>query len=158
MSLYPRGSRCIPIVRPLPGSPVRGIAAARASTASTKTRPHSVVVEPELTCAVLQRGGPPSRRGCPGYSREGELANVDVDHFDRVVSVAEPVPDRRFGLGISGDVCRAGAEAVAAGLRRDPLEGPVLPLVRAFRGLEMRREPVRLAGEADVDVGHRARA
>src|SRR2546421_1463715 len=89
--------------------------------------------EPPRSCVATRIQVSCRKTGCPRYSREGELANVDVDHFDRVVSVAEPVPDRRFGLGISGDVCRAGAEAVAAGLRRDPLERPVLPLVRAFR-------------------------
>src|SRR6185312_13401927 len=78
-------------------------------------------------------------------------AHVDVGDLDRVVPVAEPVPGWNLGLHVAGRVGRAGAERVSADLGRLPPEGPVLPLVRAHRGLEVHCVPLSLAREADMD-------
>src|SRR5215213_10947462 len=84
----------------------------------------------------------------------GASAHVDVGDLDGVVSVAEPVPRRDLGLHVAGRVGRPGAEGVPSDVVCIPVEGPVLPLVRALGGLELRGVPVAFAGEADVDPGH----
>src|SRR5215212_7173515 len=62
----------------------------------------------------------------------GASAHVDVGDLDGVVSVAEPVPRRDLGLHVAGRVGRPGAEGVPSDVVRLPVEGPVLPLVRAL--------------------------
>src|SRR5215217_4357090 len=68
-------------------------------------------------------------------------AHIDVGDLDRVVSVAEPVPGWNIGLHVACCVGRAGAQGVPAGCTCLPIERPVLPLVGALRGLELRRLP-----------------
>src|SRR5687768_12760799 len=77
-------------------------------------------------------------------------AHVDVGNLDGVVAVAEAVPGWNLGLHVASCVDRTGAEAVAAALGRLPCERPILPLVRALRGFDLRRVPFAFAGEADV--------
>src|SRR3989440_13091137 len=81
--------------------------------------------------------------------------NVDIKHLDRVVSVAQPVPGRNVWLDVSSSVGCAGAQAVPSDIGRLPGERPVLPLVRALRGIDSRRMPLSFAGEADLDLGDR---
>src|SRR5918995_785820 len=87
-----------------------------------------------------------------------ESAHVHVGDLDGVVSVAEPVPGRDVGLHVAGRVGCSGSKGVSADVGHLPVERPILPLVRTLRGLELRRVPVSLAGEADVDVGYRSGA
>src|SRR5436190_12369610 len=81
-------------------------------------------------------------------------AHVDVDDFDGVVAVAESIPGRDFRLDVPGGIGRARAHGVPSDVARVPVERPILPLVRAFRGLEVRQVPVAFAGEADLDLCH----
>src|SRR5215211_3818559 len=96
--------------------------------------------------------------GCTRYADVRASAHVDVGDLDGVVSVAEPVPGRDVGLHVAGRVGCSGSKGVSADVGHLPVERPLLPLVRTLRGLELRRVPVSLAGEADVDVGYRSGA
>ena len=62
----------------------------------------------------------------------GGLPYVDVDDFDGVVAVAQPVPDGDFRLDVSGGIGGTCAEALAPRFCGFPFEAPVLPLVRTF--------------------------
>src|SRR3954447_1006339 len=84
--------------------------------------------------------------------------HVDVRDLDGVVPVAEPIPRRDVGLNVAGRVGRSCAQGVPADAGRLPVERPVLPVIWTLRRLELRGMPLSLAGEADVDVGHRAAA
>src|SRR4051794_26492109 len=84
------------------------------------------------------------------------LSHVDVGDLDGVVAVAEAVPGWDVGLHIAGCIGCADAEAVAAALGRLPVERPVLPLVRALRGLDLGHVPVPFARDADFDVCDRS--
>src|SRR3954454_22708269 len=97
----------------------------------------------------VQNDGELNAAGCRLAS-----AHVDVGDLDCVVSVAEPVPGRDVRLYAAGRVGCSGAEGVSADVGRLPVERPILPLVWTFRGVELRRVPVSLAGEADVHVGY----
>src|SRR4051794_38022430 len=77
-------------------------------------------------------------------------AHVDVEHFDRVIAVAQPVPGRRVGLDVAGGVRCPGAERVPARRGPVPLERPVLPVVGAGRRLEVGGQPLARAGQREV--------
>jgi hypothetical protein len=62
----------------------------------------------------------------------GRLPHVDVDDFDGVVAVAQPVPDGDFRLHVSGGIGGTCAQALASRFCGFPFERPVLPLVRTF--------------------------
>src|SRR5215217_4305870 len=96
--------------------------------------------------------------GCTRSASARASAHVDGGDLDCVVSVAEPVPGRDVGLYVAGRVGCSGAEGVSADVGGLPVERPILPLVWTFRGFELRRVPVSLAGEADVHVGYRSGA
>jgi hypothetical protein len=91
-------------------------------------------------------------------SRLPASAHVDVGHLDRVVSVAEPISGWDIWLNVAGGVGCACAQCVPSDFGRLPLERPVLPLIRDFRGFAFRRAPFAFAGEAEVDVRHRSGA
>src|SRR4051794_9569554 len=90
----------------------------------------------------------PRRRGRP----DDASVPVDGEHFDGVVSVAQPVPRWDVGLPVSGGVGRPGAQGVTSDVVAVPDERPVLPLVGTARRVQLRWVPVTFAGEADVDL------
>ena len=68
--------------------------------------------------------------------------------LDRIVSVAESVPRRDLWLHVAGRISCPGPQGVPSDIIRLPVERPVPPLVRALGRLELRGEPVAVAGEA----------
>src|SRR5215208_2536329 len=127
-----------------PGDHVRG---SRASLRATNSRTQSRATE---LGAWMNDQEPAAREEPAGRAS----VDVDVGDLDGVVSVAEPVPRRDLGLHVPGRVGSPGSERVPSDVVRVPVEGPVLPLIGAFGGLELRLVPVTFAGEADVDLGH----
>src|SRR4051795_5936027 len=99
----------------------------------------------EASCGSCRPlAGPPC---CLAPRPAASSAHVDVDHLDGVVAVAEPVPRWDLGLHVPGRIGRPGAEGGPAHGGGAPVEGPVLPGVGAGGLLELRLEPVPLAGE-----------
>src|SRR6478609_1976805 len=98
-----------------------------------------------LVIAPMTPPAPPTHRPTADAS-----ADVDVQDFDCVVAVAEPVPGWDLRLYVAVGVGRPGTEGVAADVRGRPVERPVLPRIGALRRLELRRLPFAFARETHV--------